>query len=506
MRKEIQRLFKKFSLDKTIFNQDRKTKPSKETPHTESVALEDIKARLNSVSSSFCLAKWLQVSLHLTTGKTHSCYHPPAHDIDKTELKKNPSALHNTSQKKKERRLMMKGQRPKGCSYCWRIEDSGDHFSDRHYRSLEPWAIERFKEVSKNGSDYNVIPSYVEVNFNQACQFKCSYCSPHLSSTWMEEVLKFGPYPTTIAHNDVESLKKQALWPIPLKEHNPYVEAFWKWWPELYPKLKVFRMTGGEPLIDHNTFRVLDYIDNHPNENLELAITTNLCPPLKMRDRFVKRLKAIMKEKKIFRFMLFPSIDSWGPQAEYIRYGLNTKEFEENLREILTEIPDVLVSFIVTMNALSPFNIKTLLEKFLEWERKYNYFEKGRRVFFDLPYLRFPEWQALNVLPQEMATFYLTEALSFMKKNPHEPNKGKRYGFSPFQVNKMKRLLDIVREPILPKKQRENQVNFYKFFKTHDERRNTNFAQTFPELKDFWFQCQTLAREWDEGEQKKAKA
>ena len=84
-------------------------------------------------------------------------------------------------------------------------------------------------------------------------------------------------------------------------------------------------------------------------------------------------------------------------------------------------------------------------------------------------------------------------------------DKGKRHGFSPFQVNKMKRLLDIIREPVLPKKQRENQVNFYKFFKTHDERRNTNFTQTFPELKDFWFQCQALAKEWDEEKQKKQK-
>lgn len=481
-------------------------KKTDEKPHREELALNDIKIRLDSVSSSFCLAKWLQVSLHLTTGKTHSCYHPPAHDIDKTELKNNPSALHNTAQKKEERQQMMKGQRPKGCSYCWRIEDSGDHFSDRHYRSLEPWAIERFKEVKKRGSDYNVIPSYVEVNFNQACQFKCSYCSPHLSSTWMEEAQKFGPYPTTIPHNDVESLKKQSLWPIPSKEHNPYVEAFWKWWPELYPRLKVFRMTGGEPLIDHNTFRVLDYIEKHPNKNLELAITSNLCPPLKMRNRFVSQLKKIMKEKKIFRFMIFPSIDSWGTQAEYIRYGLNTEEFENNLKKLLTDIPEVLVSFIVTMNALSPFNIKALLEKFLEWERELNYFEKGRRIFFDLPYLRFPAWQALNVLPKDIATFYLKEALAFMNQNPHEPERGKRYGFSPFQINKMKRLLDIIRESVPLKKQRENQINFYKFFQAHDKRRNTNFLQTFPELKDFWIQCQSLAFQWDEDQKKKAQA
>ena len=39
------------------------------------------KTKLATVSDSFCLAKWKQVSLHLTTGHTNSCYHPPLHKI-----------------------------------------------------------------------------------------------------------------------------------------------------------------------------------------------------------------------------------------------------------------------------------------------------------------------------------------------------------------------------------------------------------------------------------------
>ena len=39
------------------------------------------KEKLDIVSDSFCLAKWKQVSLHLTTGHTNSCYHPPLHKI-----------------------------------------------------------------------------------------------------------------------------------------------------------------------------------------------------------------------------------------------------------------------------------------------------------------------------------------------------------------------------------------------------------------------------------------
>ena len=95
---------------------------------------EKMKERLKSASSSMCLAKWNMVSMHLTNGKTHSCYHPPTHDIPLEGLSENPGLLHNTLQKIEERAMMRKGERPKGCSYCWRIEDAG-HTSDRHYRS-----------------------------------------------------------------------------------------------------------------------------------------------------------------------------------------------------------------------------------------------------------------------------------------------------------------------------------------------------------------------------------
>ena len=462
--------------------------------------LENIKRRLDSVSPSMCLAKWLQVSLHLTTGKTHSCYHPPVHNIDKKELSKNPSALHNTEQKKRERALMLKGERPKGCSYCWKIEDCGNHYSDRHYRSLEPWAVSRFKEVIEKGSYYNVIPSYVEVNFNQSCQFKCSYCSPHLSTTWAEEIKEHGPYPTITPHNDIKALKEQQMWPIGVKEHNPYVEAFWKWWPDLYPHLKTFRMTGGEPLIDHNTYRVLKYIKLHPNPDMDLVVTSNLCPPEKMVNRFKRDIKEILEDKKIFRFRIFASVDTWGEQAEYIRFGLNIKEFEKNIRALIKEIPEgLLIHFIVTVNALSVFSLKEFLERFLEWQKEdfYLYKTNYRRIFVDLPYLRFPAWQTLNVLPEGIAGSYFKICLDFMEKNRTDIDRGKYYGFGNFSINKMKRLIDISKQKMDKKQQVLNRIDFYRFFSEYDRRKQTNFVETFPELKAFWKKCKKLARRYN---------
>ena len=222
----------------------------------------------DNLGEGLCLAKWQQVSLHLPTGLTNSCYHPPLHQIDASVLKDNPGALHNTAHKIEQRVIMLKNERPSECSYCWAQEDLGN-LSDRHYRSGEPWAAEHFEEI-KSGRQENPIPSYVEVNFNHACNLKCSYCSPQFSSSWADEVTRHGAYPTRNPHNDPVHFTGNRR-PIPASESNPYVDAFWEWFPELYPKLKHFRMTGGEPLMDKNTYRVFDYVIANPSPRLAAA-------------------------------------------------------------------------------------------------------------------------------------------------------------------------------------------------------------------------------------------
>ena len=88
-------------------------------------------------SASFCGAKWYNATIWLGSGQTTSCHHPPAHAIDAEAIKLNPSAIHNTAQKKDDRAKMQQGQRPAGCEYCWKIEDMGrDAISDRVYKTI----------------------------------------------------------------------------------------------------------------------------------------------------------------------------------------------------------------------------------------------------------------------------------------------------------------------------------------------------------------------------------
>ena len=157
-----------------------------------------------NLGPAMCLAKWKQVSLHLPTGLNNSCYHPPLHEIDAGALSDNPAALHNTAHKISERQQMIEGKRPEGCSYCWKIEDTGE-ISDRHYRSGEPWAMQDFEKITQDPLNTQHKPSYVEVNFNNACNLKCSYCSPQFSTTRGKEIDIYGEYPTEPAHNAKET-------------------------------------------------------------------------------------------------------------------------------------------------------------------------------------------------------------------------------------------------------------------------------------------------------------
>ena len=447
------------------------------------------KEKLDTVSPSMCLAKWKQVSLHLTNGLNNSCYHPPLHKIDERQLADNPSALHNTDHKKQQRKLMLEGERPNECSYCWAIEDNG-HISDRHYRSGEKWAMDSFGDVVNAAWDEDVNPSYVEVNFNNACNLACSYCSPQFSSTWQKQVDRYGAYPTTTPHNAPEHFDGGRR-VIPQREENPYVDAFWKWWPELYPELKHFRMTGGEPLMDKNTYRVFDWVLANPKPDLHINVTSNFSVEPKLFDKYMNTVGKMCEGENIEHFMQFVSVDSFGQQAEYIRAGLNFDRLQRNVERFLTDIPGRnSITFIMTMNNMSVPGIQELLDWVLELRAKHS--TTYQRIWFDTPLLYNPNWMSLRLLPASYQ-WKLEQTRDWMKTQISEG----MTGFRDYEVDKLDRVIAWMKDSVPDRERRMK--DFYLYFTEYDKRNATNFARTFPEMKEFWGECKYYAELHDGG-------
>ena len=441
---------------------------------------EQAKQKLDAVSPCMCLAKWQQTSLHLTTGMTNSCYHPPLHKIDEQAIKQNPSALHNTAQKKSQRQQMIDGVRPEGCSYCWRLEDN-DQMSDRLYRSGEPWAMQEYENILQNPQQ-DVVPTYVEVDFNSACNFKCSYCSPQFSTAWAQETEEHGAYPTQPPHNDATHFKGDNK-VLPQKD-NPYVEAFWQWWPDLYPRLKHFRMTGGEPMMDKNTYKVFQYVLDNPKQDLHLNVTSNFCPPnQQLSDQYFGMVKQMCDKHLIEHFMQFVSLDAWGSRAEYIRHGMTFNTVMDNVHRYLTDIPGRnSLTFIITLNNLSVSSLKSLMVHILELREHYS--STYQRVWFDTPILRQPQWQHIGLLDASF-NHYFDEAIEYMHEHQHNSN---MVAFRDYEIAKLERAYQVMQQGIEDK--HIHMANFWRFFRTHDARRSTDLINTFPEYRSFFADCQ----------------
>ncbi len=440
---------------------------------------------------ALCLAKWRQVSLHLPTGLNNSCYHPPLHKIPIESIGRNPAALHNTEHKKQQRKLMLAGQRPVECQYCWNMEDQGK-LSDRHYRSGEPWAAVDFERIRNSTGDEDVIPSYVEVNFNHACNLRCSYCSPQFSSSWADEVSRLGAYPTLVPHNAPEHFVGDRR-PIPAREPNPYVEAFWQWWPDLYPQLSHFRMTGGEPLLDRNTYRVFDYALEHPRSDLHLCVTSNFSVDEKSWQRYKGYLIELCQEGRLEHFMQYVSLDGWGVQAEYMRHGLDFDLLWDRVNQFLTEIPyRNSLTFIVTMNNLSVTSLDSLFAGILGLRKTYSH--TYQRVWFDTPVLRQPAWQSLQILPESYAD-RLEHLWAWMLRQV-ETEQTRFQGFKDYEIARLDRDIAWMRagQSMPAADLARHRADFYRFFAEHDRRRETNFLETFPEMAVWWQECAYHAR------------
>lgn len=443
------------------------------------------KKKLDTVGPGFCLAKWEQVTLHLHNGTTHSCYHPMVHKIPLDELKNNPSAIHNTFYKKLQRKEMLEGGRPEECSFCWNIEDSSNEcYSDRLYKSstLAPENFEKIKNLDWKG-DYN--PAYVEVSFNNLCNMACCYCSPIVSSRYMEEIKKYGGYYITINNYPHAILHDLKIYgdklPIDKNKHNPYIEAFWKWFPELYKTLKNFRITGGEPLINKNTYLVLDKILENPKEDLQLSINSNLSIPESYFTIFLKYLDKIQDSVLKDNFILYTSLESTAKQAEYVRYGLDYNKWLKYVNKLIDEY-DIKISIMCTYNALS---VSSFLD-FLKLVKKFK-IRKPSKFFVDVPYLELPKFMSVLVLDKEFFIPKLNEQVDFVLNNDI---------FTLDEKNRIKQISDFYNHfhnNLNEQELKDLKKSFYSFFKEYDKRRNLNFLEIFPEYESFWKQCGVIS-------------
>ena len=475
---------------------------------------EVMRDELNKVGSGFCLAKWTQVTMHLGSGKNHSCHHPPTHTVSVEEVTNNPAALHNSEYKKQQRRDMLNGIRPKECDFCWRTEDGNTGNSDRYIKSLS--VLDDYDSISRMSGDEDVYPRDLEISFSNVCNLKCSYCGPWASSMWNDEAKLRGGIPVgTGMHNEYIPDPQ-----IKNREHNPYVEAFWKWLPDALPHIRTFRVTGGEPLLSKQTFKVMEYLLENPMPELVFSVNSNASVPDDVWHKFVNLTNRMIDEGAVKRIVLFVSAESTGDAAEYSRYGMSWDKLKANVEYFLDNTRKTRVTFMAAYNVLSVTTFLTFLEYVLDLKRRYNYshnfdwledhgvdphmgedlpthkyrgtISDGNtdRVWIDIPYVRQPDFLDARIIDKDTINKFVIPAVDFMFKNAGSSEWHGSMGFREGESMKLKRiLLDLLKtvdgdmKTDHRKKIYEMRYRFRQFISTYDSRRGTSFVSVFPELK-----------------------
>ena len=430
---------------------------------------------LDKLSASFCAAKWYNATIWLGSGMSTSCHHPPAHLVDIDKVTSNPRLLHNTDQKKDDRRKMLAGERPAGCEYCWKIEDMGrDAISDRVYKS-KIYPIEALDEAYRTPVDADVNLRTLEIAFDRTCQFACSYCNPAFSSTWVKDIRNNGPYRNLVSdgrNHFTHTHESSQLFKY--GETNPYVEAFFAWWDsDLHRTLQELRITGGEPLMSAHTWRLIDWFKTNAGKSTtRLAINSNLGTEVD--------IARLLEATQGLAIDLYTSNEAVGLPAEYIRDGLEWDSWANNVERLLSSGNFRGIHVMCTINALCLTTLDQLLECMLQWKTEY-----GRDALsFTLNILRFPSFQSPLVLPDALRTQYRDQLQTWLDNNRdseflHE-----------HELNHLQRLidyLDVVKTPHsdafeLPKLQND----FREFYSQYDARRSKDFGAAFPELKEWY--------------------
>lgn len=399
-------------------------------------------------TATACQLKWAWSTLYLNTGVTRSC-HRTATTVLTSE---NFNNFHNTTVKIQDRKDMLEGKWPeKNCKYCQDIELAGG-ISDRIRMSAIPDLSP--EELYTDSQETQVDPTILEVYFNNVCNLGCLYCCDSLSSIIEAENKKFGPF------------EKGGVKLIPVSGYyKDLVPYFWQWIETGFSKIKRLHCAGGEPFYQKDFFKLLDFVEHHPNSDCEFNIITNLMVAPELFQNTIDRFKKMLISRRLKRVDITCSIDCWGAEQEYVRWGLKLDVWEQNFQYLLEQKW-------LTLNinqCIIPLTIKTmpkLIEKLQEWRkhRSVGHYFSGAYPVED--YFR------LDVLGENVFKQDIELILNLMPKQSEQDLQA--YSYMQGILNQIRGTelnVDRVRDMII-------------FLDEKDRRRNTNWRAVFPWLAE----------------------
>ncbi len=395
-------------------------------------------------TATSCQLKWTWSTIYLIDGTTASCHRTYRHKFDYDTFD-----FHNIPQKIQDRERMLQGLWPeKGCEYCRNIELAGGS-SDR-ITNLDFWDFDQPKELQIDPLAVSVTPRILEIYFNNTCNLKCTYCGPHFSSLWNDELVRFGDTPFVID-----------------KDFNKNKQKCFDWLALNMQELHQLNVLGGEPLYQEEFDQLLDIIELTPAPNLTLTFFSNLAVAQDKLIEKIDRIERLKKQGHIKKLIITASLDCWGDEQEFARFPLSLKTWEKNFNYIL----DKEWITIVIGSTITPLTIKSLyvlMKKINEWN-------KQRPVYWYGNSVNYPDYMFIDMFGDIFKDDF-DRAINLMPTEFPEHQSVRNYliGIRDQSNNTGINLTRI--------------ENLYTMLETFDKRRKTNWRGVYPWLVELFKQ------------------
>jgi len=270
-----------------------------------------------------CQLKWTHSTVYLTDGVSASCHRVKG---DPLEVRDGELNFHNIPAKLEARRKMLKGEWPgRGCEHCKHIEEAGGKSDRQVHLNLEGTTAP--PELDTDLTAVDVTPRQLEVYWGNTCQQACIYCGSHYSSTIQQEEKRFGDF-------NKEGVEIADWWKKnpKIKEHT---ELLFKWFEKHLHELHKIMVMGGEPFLQKETFRFIEFLEKGNYPDLTLVFFSNMNIEHERFKKWMDRLEVLQKSGRLDKIQIFFSCDALGPEGEYVRTGLDLNVAIKNFEYIL---------------------------------------------------------------------------------------------------------------------------------------------------------------------------
>ena len=405
--------------------------------------------KIDPVSSSFCGAKWFEGTIWLYQGSTASCHHNPFHKIKLHAT--DPSSIFHTPEKLADRIDMLNGARPKSCSYCWNTEDHGN-ISDRVIKTssiktkiLDQWFKRRPLRTN---------PELLEIAFERTCNLACAYCGPSFSSKWANEIKQNGPYVDLKTDSRYFTHSTQDIID---DSNNPYVEAFFDWWPALEKDLRCLRITGGEPLLSPSFWKFISMLGKFKGT---LIVNTNL-------NGHKDEITELLVRTKKYKLRVHTSLESNLGQAEYVRDGFNSMLWLNNVEKVMAR-RGVVLNVTTAINNLAVFSFIDYLRMMSILKRKFG----RKRIEINCNFVHYPAFMRVQMLPLDLRKELADEVASWLEQDQRL--------LSSDEISHVRRFIAVMSEEWLDNDYalEDAKQDLVSFIKQYDRRRNKNFRKS----------------------------